>query len=62
MNFIITEINDQLNIDLFHGQNDKVNEFMHKYALYNNQNLLSKIYVLVDNDTMNIAGVISLSA
>jgi len=62
MNFIITEINDQLNIDLFHSQNDQVNEFIHKNALYNNKNLLSKVYVLVDKDQIYIAGIISLSA
>ena len=62
MHFIITEINDQLNIDSFHCQNDIMNEFLHNYALYNNQNLLSKVYVLIDRDTKDIAGVISLSA
>jgi len=62
MSFIITEIYNQLKTDSFNCQNDKVNEFIHKYALYNNQNLLSKVYVLIDKDTESIAGVISLSA
>ena len=62
MNLISTEINDGLKIDSFHCQSDKVNEFFHTNALYNNQNLLSKVYVLVDKDTDAIAGIITLSA
>ncbi len=62
MSFFITEIHDQLKIESFHCQNDSVNEFMHEYALYNNQNLLSKVYVLIDEDKEAIAGIVSLSA
>lgn len=62
MRFLITEINQQLDTDSFNCQNEKLNEFLHKYALYNNQNLLSKVYVLIDEITEAIAGVISLSA
>ena len=62
MSFIITEIHDQLKTESFHCQNDKVNEFIHEHALHNNQNLLSKVYVLIDEDTEVIAGVVSLSA
>ena len=62
MSFTITEISDQLITESFHCQNDKVNEFIHEHALYNNKNLLSKVYVLIDEDTEAIAGVVSLSA
>lgn len=62
MSFIITEIYKQLKLESFNCQNDKVNDFLHRYALYNNQNLISKVYVLVEQDTKDIAGVISISA
>ena len=62
MAFIITEIYDQLKTDSFNSQNDKVNDYLHKYALYNSKNLLSKVYVLIDQTTEVLAGVISLSA
>ena len=62
MSFIVTEISDHVDTDSFHCQNEKVNEFINKYAFYNNQNLLSKVYVLIDEKTESIAGVISLSA
>lgn len=62
MDLIITEINDQLNLESFHCQNHKVNEFLRNFALYNNQNLLSKVYILVEKDNNNLVGFFSLSA
>jgi len=62
MDLIITEINDQLDTESFHCQNDKVNDFLHNFAIYNNQNLLSKVYVLIEKGPNNLVGIISLSA
>ena len=62
MMFIFTEIHDQLDLISFHCQNDGVNDFLRKHALFNNQNLLSKLFVLLDQDSEAIAGIITLSA
>lgn len=62
MKLLFSEINERQNITSFHCQNENVNEFLNKYALYNNRNLLSKVYILTDKDTEDIAGIVSLSA
>ncbi len=62
MNLFISEIQEYQNITIFHCQNENVNEFLIKHALYNNRNLLSKVYILIDRDFDEIAGIFTLSA
>lgn len=61
-NLIITELDEKIRIDSFHCERKELNKFLQEKALYNNQNLLSKIYAYINSKSENLVGFISLSA
>jgi len=58
---IIIELTEDIDINSFSCENEELNKFFHEQSKYNNQNLLSKIYICLNTRNKEIAGFISLS-
>lgn len=60
-NLIIKKFFKELKTDSFCCENDDVNKFFQEKANFNDQNLLSKLYICINQINKEIAGFISLS-
>ena len=62
MNFIVTEITNDINLKDFKCTNEDVNKFLKIHALNNHLKNLSKIYILINEETSALIGYMTLSA
>ncbi|MHA1381357.1 MAG: hypothetical protein ACTSRG_23560 [Candidatus Helarchaeota archaeon] len=59
---VITELTTEMKIDSFNCTNKKVNDFLKTNAISNQEKLISRVYVYLNIENGDIAGLISLSA
>lgn len=58
---LIIEIKDQIELSSFCCENDELNEFLHEKARFNEENLISKIYLYYNRVSKKVVGFITLS-
>ena len=62
MNLLVKEIDDNIRINNFCCKNKEVDSFLQEKALENNKNYYSKVYILLDIETSESVGLITLSS
>lgn len=60
-NILIKEIDEDCNLKSFKCEKDIVNKFFYKNSLFNNINLLSKVYIIENIGNKDIIGYFTLS-
>ena len=58
---IIIELKDDIELSQFHCESEELNEFLHEKAVYNEENLISKVYLYYHTKDKKIVGFITLS-
>lgn len=61
-NFIIKKLENEIQASSFYCSNEEVNEFFYNFAKFNQDQLLSKIYIYYFPLMKEVIGFISLSA
>ena len=60
-NLIFTALRDDIDISSFKCESEELNDFLTKRAKFNDENLLSKVYLYYDKATKKVVGFITLS-
>jgi len=60
-NLLFTELRDDIEISSFKCESEELNEFLTKKAKFNNENLISKVYLYYDKSIKKVVGFITLS-
>ena len=59
--FIIIEIQDNIDLSLFRCESEELNKFLNKKAKFNEKNLLSKVYLYLNKNNEKVIGFVTLS-
>ena len=60
-NLIFTEFREEIEISSFKCESEELNEFLHKRAKINEQNLISKVCLYYNKSNKKVVGFITLS-
>jgi len=58
---IIIELDDEIELSYFQCESKELNEFLHEKARYNEESLISKIYLYYHRTSKKVVGFITLS-